>query len=262
MIQQIVSLQNPVVKATAELKNKKNRQERQAFFLEGKRAMEEALTSGWEIISLFSTKEEELDEDVLAQTGASGYLVTEAVMGKMASTEHPQSCGAVMRQKQGSLSTIENKDGLVLVLDGVMDPGNLGTIIRTADGAGALSVVLLDNSVDLFNPKVVRATMGSLFHLPIITGFKTEDLIDFCAKEQRPLWATSLKGAVDYHAITWPKRLALLMGNEARGVSPTLLEQAAQKIYIPMAGRAESLNVAVAAGILLFAYGQVSCQSK
>ena len=262
MIQKITSLQNTLVKRTAELKNKKNRQKDNTFFLEGKRAVEEALTGGWEIEALFFTAQYDQSNIALAETKAPCYLVDEYVMNKMASTEHPQSIGAVIHQKQSTLAEVQNKEGLLLVLDGVMDPGNLGTIIRTADAAQAMGVVILDNSVDLFNPKVIRSTMGSIFHLPVITGVSKTGLKDFCQKEGISLWVTSLEDAADYHAVQWSRRLALVMGNEARGVSEELLTMAEKKIYIPMAGRAESLNVAVAAGILLFAYGYNSCQSK
>ncbi len=262
MIQKITSLQNTVVKKTAELKNKKTRNLEGTFFLEGKRAVEEALASGWIMEALFFTEEYEKENLALAETKVPCYLVNRQVMEKIAATEHPQSVGAVLRQKTGSLADLAGQDGLLLVLDGVMDPGNLGTILRTADAAGTLGVVILDNSVDLFNPKVIRSTMGSIFHLPVITGVSEEELQKFCVKDGRRLWATSLEGAEDYHQITWPDRLALIMGNEARGVSETLLRQAGQKIFIPMKGKAESLNVAIAAGILLFAYGETTCQSK
>jgi hypothetical protein len=143
VIQKITSLQNTLVKRTAELKNKKNRQKDNTFFLEGKRAIEEALTGGWEIEALFFTAQYDQSNIALAETKAPCYLVDEYVMNKMASTEHPQSIGAVIHQKQSTLAEVQNKEGLLLVLDGVMDPGNLGTIIRTADAAQAMGVVFL-----------------------------------------------------------------------------------------------------------------------
>ena len=262
MILKITSLQNTLVKKTAELKNKKARQTEGTFFLEGKRAIEEALTSGWQLEALFCTEQYEKENLALAETKAPCYLVDEHIMGKLAATEHPQSVGAVIKQKKNTLADLAGKAGLVLILDGVMDPGNLGTIIRTADAAGVLGVVIADNSVDLFNPKVVRSTMGSIFHLPVIIGTSREEIKDFCAKEQIALWATALEDGVDFHSVSWPEKLALVMGNEARGVSAEMLAMAEKKIFIPMQGKAESLNVAIATGILLFAYEGNACQSK
>lgn len=262
MIEKITSLQNPLVKDTAELKNKKAREEKGVFFLEGKRAVEEALTCGWQIETLFFTTKEPMNNPALAATKAPCYLVNESIMHKIAATEHPQNIGAVMVQKKSTWNDFPNKDGILLVLDGIMDPGNLGTIIRTADAAGALGIFVLDNSVDLFNPKVIRSTMGSIFHLPIITGITDDQLVDFCEKQGRTLWATALEGAQDYRQGVWPKKVALVMGNEARGVRPELLERTEKKICIPMPGKAESLNVAIATGIFLFAYQGLTCQSK
>lgn len=262
MIQKITSLQNPLVKKTAELKNKKARQKQHAFFLEGKRAIEEALTSGWCLEALFFTSEYKTDNLTGTEGQVPCYLVDEYIMEKMSATEHPQSIGAVVHQRQSSLTELLNKEGIILILDGVMDPGNLGTIIRTADAAGAMGVIVLDASVDLFNPKVIRSTMGSIFHLPVITDITNEALKTFCQREKIPLWATCLEGAEDYHAAQWPKKLALVMGNEARGVSEQVLSLSDKRLYIPMPGKAESLNVAIAAGILLFAYTGKSCQSK
>ena len=125
-------------------------------------------------------------------------------------------------------------------------------MIHTADALGAAGVVLLKDTADLYNPKVVRSTMGSLFHLPVFTGVEPADLENWCRKNGYALWATALEGAEDMTKLQWPAKTALVLGSEAEGVSPELLKAADQKVKIPMAGQAESLNVAVAGGIVMF----------
>lgn len=252
MMRELKSLQNEIVKRTAELKLKKHREATGTFFLEGKRAVEEALTADWHMEKLFCT-EEYVQEVQKFKLPEESYLVDAKVMAKLAATENPQGVGAVVAiKKQGALSDFAVAHGMVLVLDGVRDPGNLGTIIRTADAAGVQAVILLEETADLFNPKVIRSTMGSLFHLPIFTGITKGELLKWCQDKALPLWATSLQEAENLFTATWPTATVLVMGSEAEGVSAELLKAADKRVFIPMAGSAESLNVAVAAGICLF----------
>ena len=255
MIEMITSLQNNLVKETTQLKQKKYREATGRFFLEGKRAVEEALKVDWQIEALFA-EERFLS---LAEKHAGKfpcYEVTDKIMEKLSDTEEPQGIGAVVKIKKQAWQDFTCADGLVLVLDGVRDPGNVGTIIRTADAAGAKAVVLLEDTVDLYNPKVVRSTMGSIFHLPVFTKVAVPQLKQWCTKQDAALWATSLEGGSDLFSQTWPKLTVLVMGSEAQGVRAELLAEADEKVYIPMKGKAESLNVAVAAGICLFRGGK------
>lgn len=252
MMREIKSLQNEIVKRSAELKLKKYREATGTFFLEGKRAVEEALTADWHIEKLFCT-EEYVQEVQRFKLPEESYLVDAKVMAKLAATENPQGVGAVVAiKKPVALQDFTLAQGMVLVLDGVRDPGNVGTIIRTADAAGVQAVILLEETADLYNPKVVRSTMGSLFHLPVFTGVGKTELIEWCHSKKVELWATSLEGAENLFATQWSTSTALVMGSEAEGVSQELLAAADKKVFIPMAGSAESLNVAVAAGICMF----------
>jgi len=254
-MREITSVQNALVKKIAELKLKKFRQETGTFYLEGKRAVEEALHADWEIEKLFFTAPYKKIWEQWGGDDFDSYQVTDSVMAKMSSTDNPQGLGAVVKiKKQPSLMDLSFKQGMVLVLDGVKDPGNVGTIIRTADAAGAKAVLLLDETAELFNPKVVRATMGSLFHLPVFTDVRLEDILVWCAAKELPLWATALEGSEDLFKTQWPAKLVLIMGSEAQGVSPAVLAKADKKVRLPMAGEAESLNVAVAAGICLYSF--------
>ena len=253
-MREITSVQNPLVKQVSELKNKKFRQATGTFFLEGKRAVEEAAQADWQIEKLFFTLSYKTVWTQLGGDTIDSYQVSDSVMHKLSDTESPQGIGALVKIKpQPALADFVWDQGLVLVLDGVRDPGNVGTIIRTADAAGAKAVLLLEETAELFNPKVVRATMGSLFHLPIFTGITREELLIWCKAKALPMWATCLEGAENLFQVTWPARTVLVMGSEAQGVNPELLERADKKVRLPMQGRAESLNVAVAAGICLFA---------
>lgn len=255
MIKEITSLQNELIKNVAELKQKKYRNLTHSFFLEGKRAVAEVLAAkDWPVEAVFCTKEQVAWVNAHAYQGEL-YVVPEKIMAKLCDTQTPQGVGAVVSLKaQGFLADFTYQEGLVLVLDGVKDPGNIGTIIRTADAAGAQAVVLLNETGDLFNPKVMRSTMGSIFHLPVFADVSTEEFFSWCEQEKVPLWATSLEGAEDIFTAKWPKRVALVLGSEAEGVSPQMLAAAQKHVFIPMSGRAESLNVAVAAGICLFAH--------
>ena len=253
-MREITSVQNALVKKVVELKLKKFRQETGTFFLEGKRAVAEAIQADWGIEKLFFTAPYKKVWEQLAGDKVDSYQVTDSIMAKLSSTENPQGIGAVVKIKaQPALTDFAWNKGLVLVLDGVRDPGNVGTIIRTADAAGAKAVVLLAETAELFNPKVVRSTMGSLFHLPVFTEVSKETLTQWCSAKKLPLWATCLEGAENLFTAAWPTRTVLVMGSEAQGVSADLLAKADKKVFLPMTGKAESLNVAVAAGICLFA---------
>jgi TrmH family RNA methyltransferase len=253
MIQTITSLKNDTVKRAASLKQKKYRQREGLFLVEGTRAVEEVRKSDWEVAAYFFTKLTAGWETEAAESRLPYYEVTEAVMGRICATEDPQSLAALVRLRERELETFEPEKGLVLVLDQIHDPGNVGTMIRTACAAGAEGVVLLQDTVDLYNPKVVRSAMGNLFHIPVFTGVSEAALVAWSKDKEWTLLATDLRGAVSLPALRWPPKTVLIMGSEAEGVSPFLLEKANQRVKIPMYGPAESLNVAVAAGILLFA---------
>ena len=257
-MQEITSLQNQIIKQTAELKQKKYRQQQGTFLVEGLRSVEEAVAYG-QVETLFYTSA--LEERAVrllrkAEACCRLYQVTEPVMAKLCDTKSPQGFAAVVRQAKFTLDTLAVALGRVkaplVILDRVQDPGNLGTIIRTADAAGAAGIILLAGSVDVYSPKVVRATMGSLFHLPVIEQVEETALVSWCTQHGFTLAVTAMAASESIYTANLNKALALIIGNEAGGVSPTLLAQAGLKLYIPMQGKAESLNAAMAAGIILF----------
>lgn len=252
---EVTGLQNPVVKAAAELKQKKYRTQNGLYLAEGLRTAEEAVAyKAVETLFYVATDDERtmrLLEDAAAQN-IKLVCVSENVMKKIADTETPQGIIAVCKMRQPKLENLLASGKMLLVLDRVGDPGNIGTMLRTADAAGVGGLVLLKGCADIYAPKTVRSSMGSLFHIPVLSGVSEQEFVSAAKKAGYDLLVTCLDGADNLYKADLSGRIAFVMGNEAGGVSESLLEKADKRVYIPMAGRAESLNVAMAAGIVMF----------
>lgn len=252
---ELTGLQNPLVKAAAELKQKKYRQQRGEFLAEGLRTAEEAVAFKAAQQIFYTATEDERTLRLLEQAASMQLKLTcvsEAVMKKIADTETPQGIIAVCRMQEQSLEQLLASGKLLLVLDRVGDPGNIGTMLRTADAAGVGGIILLKGTADIYAPKTVRSSMGSLFHVPVLSGVAEQEFIDNAKKAGYQLLVTALDGADNLYQADLKGRLAFVMGNEAGGVSASLLQQADKRVFIPMRGKAESLNVAMAAGIVMF----------
>ncbi len=179
-------------------------------------------------------------------------LLSPHVLAAVSDVETPQGVVAVVRRNPPSLdSLVARPDLLLLVVDRVQDPGNLGTIIRTADAAGATAAVLLPGTVDLYNPKTVRATMGSLFTLPVVE-WPEEHLREILRTHHVRLMATAAVGGSDFREADYRRPIAVAVGNEGEGLRPEWLEAAEAVVHVPIFGTAESLNVAVAAALVLY----------
>ena len=252
---ELTAVNNPQVKAAAELKQKKYRLERGLFLAEGLRTVEEAVAYK-AVVSIFYTAiEDDRTRAVLEEAAAQQVKLTcvsDTVLKKIADTETPQGIIAVCKMQPVALDDLLASGKMLLVLDRVGDPGNVGTMLRTADAAGIGGVVLLKGSVDAYAPKTVRSSMGSLFHVPVLAGVGETAFIDSAHNAGYELLVTCLDGADNLYKADLHGRLAFVMGNEANGVSRELLAAADKRVYIPMAGRAESLNVAMAAGVVMF----------
>lgn len=259
-MKELSSVSNPIVKAAAELKQKKYRTEQQAFLVEGMRSVEEAVNCGIvkQLFVLKGTKTASARQAaIIAAAAAEGvelYEVTEPVMKKIVDTETPQALTAVVARQSAALEELATAGGIVivLVLDRIGDPGNLGTMIRTADAAGISGIVLLAGCTDIFAPKAVRSTMGSLLHIPVAEGICEADFISWARKNGYEITVTCLENADSLYQTDLQGPVAVVVGSEAEGVSDGLLEAAVKKVFIPMEGQAESLNAAVAAGIVMF----------
>ena len=244
----IQSVKNPQVKQWKKLLTKKERDKTGTFLIEGYHLVEEALKQQDFVLELIVSEKVELPPRLDYGT-ASITFVTEEISRQLSDTEAPQGIYAICRQMEQASSLQDARS--LLLLDAVQDPGNLGTMIRTADAAGIDAVIVGRGSVDSYNPKVLRSAQGSHFHLPIISGDLTEWI---CRLKEKniPVYGTALETARVYTETEPGNSFALIVGNEGNGVNKEILMQTDANLYIPIYGKSESLNVAVAAGILLY----------
>lgn len=261
---EVTSVSNARVKGIAALAMKKERAASGLFVVEGLQLVGFGMEAGWELDTLVVNRNEEqgtrnegLFERLYAAAG-SVLEVNDTVMEKLSRKDNPQGVLGVFRQHTLALKRL-SVDGLWVVLEQVRDPGNLGTVIRTADAVGAQGVMLLGDCTDVWAPECVRATMGSIFHVPLVkTGVK--DFLAWVGSEERSsevarkalLVGTHLQGAVDYREVSVQRPLMLCMGTEQSGLTKAMAEACDVKVKIPMRGRAESLNLAMATGIMLY----------
>lgn len=253
----IASKQNARFKSWKKLLTKKERKIQQAFFIEGEHMVEEALKANWTIADVIQSEEYQIPKDwadtypVLSQkkTVLSAHLFAE-----LSETESPQGIALIVNMpKQGDVEKLLQKSKCILLVDQVQDPGNLGTIIRTADAAGIDAIILGIGTVDHFSGKVLRSTQGSIFHIPILETNLKECVPQLLGLDWN-VYGTALEEAQDYRAVQIDQedKTAIIVGNEGNGVDQELLQLVSYKIKIPIWGKAESLNVAIATGILLY----------
>jgi RNA methyltransferase, TrmH family len=240
----IESVKNPKVKAWKKLLTKKERDQSGHYLIEGFHLVEEALK---EQIVLEVIVNQDIEMPVhLNLDGTEVVYVNEDVMKAICDTETPQGVAAVCEKRIDRMENVKMER--LLLLDRVQDPGNLGTLIRTADAAGMDAIILGEGCADPYNPKVVRATQGSLFHLPVIK----RNLATFMDEIDIPIYGTALEDAIPFKQVEPTENFALLVGNEGQGVSEELLGKTTKNLYIPIYGKSESLNVGIAAGILMY----------
>ena len=240
----ITSKANSVVKNAKKLHQKKYR--KSAYLIEGWHLFEEAVQAGVTIEKIFALENYQEQLAAFSQT----VWVSEDILLDLADSQTPQGIVAVVQKEEvGQADLIQGK---FLFLEDVQDPGNVGTIIRTADAAGFTGVIVSDKSADIYSLKTLRSMQGSHFHLPIYR-MSSQRLLEKAKKAGIPVLATTLsKDSVDYRELPPIENFVLVMGNEGQGISPLMVESADQLVHISMKGQAESLNVAVAAGILIF----------
>jgi RNA methyltransferase, TrmH family len=258
----IESVRNARIAAARALRTRKGRSASGAFLVEGPHAVAAATDAGHEIRELFVTTAF-LDSAPTAAAEWEGRalpvrVVTERVLGSLAETVTPQGVVAVVTTPARSLSDLYAQPArLAVVLDRAADPGNAGTVIRTADAAGAAGVVLTAGSVDVWSGKSVRASAGSILHLPVVTGVDVETAIAAAQASGATVLATAADGATDLDALIEDGSLARpttwVFGGEARGLSDGVRRLADRVVRIPIHGRAESLNLAAAAAVCLYA---------
>ncbi|MEU7882556.1 TrmH family RNA methyltransferase [Microbispora bryophytorum] len=263
---ELTNIKSPRVKAARRLTKRAFRDRDRAFLAEGPQAVREALALKDVTVELFTTVEAETRHaDIVAAAVAAGVPVHRAsgeVMSELTQTVTPQGLLAVCRFVHvPAAEAVPRGARLVAILAHVRDPGNAGTVLRTADAAGADSVVFTDASVDPYNAKCVRASAGSLFHLPVVTGIPVADAVRHAKEAGLRVLAADGAGTRTLDEVALDVPTAWLFGNEAWGLPPELLALADEVVRVPIYGRAESLNLATAAAVCLYASARAQRQT-
>lgn len=234
------------------LHRKKSRDEKKKFFIEGVRIVEEAILENVNIDYIVISDTFDRDHKIvrlLVDKGINIYVSRDKMMKGLSDTETPQGVIAVVDY----INILPNlNEDVIVVLDSIQDPGNMGTILRTADAVGVNRVIVSKGSVDVYNPKVLRSTMGSIFRVPIE---KVDDLVSSIIKlksEGYNVVATHLEGEKNHYNVNFKNKVAIVVGNEASGVRDEVAISCDELIKIPMRGKTESLNVSVAAGVVMY----------
>lgn len=253
----VTSLANPEIKKVRSLAMRKYREKENLFLTEGLRHALEAAEAGWRFETIVieeSVRDKPLVQRLLSLCADQPCLrleVTAAIMESVARRDNAQTVLAVLHQKWHDLRRIGDEGGLWIGLEEIRDPGNLGTIVRTADAVGAKGIILIGNTCDPYSLESIRASMGSFPHVALVR----------CAQEEFVHWASSsgfqtigthLKCSADYRSVPYGDNVVLLMGNEQAGLTDALAAQCTQLVKIPMAGKADSLNVSVATAVMLY----------
>lgn len=248
----IESKENLIIKDIKKLKDKKGRKEEQNFIIEGLRFCEEAILAKVEIkYIVYSEKIEDKVQDLLKELNPEVKIIktTHNILKTLCNTDNPQGILAVVPM---NISKQADEEGIYILVDKVQDPGNLGTIIRSAHGSGAKGVILTKGTVDPFNDKTLRSTMGSIFKIPIIEDDETLSLLKELKDKGFSIVVSSLQTEYNFYDVNLCGNSIICVGNEGNGVSDEVYNNSTVKVKIPMPGGAESLNVAVAASIMMF----------
>lgn len=256
-MQKITSKENEFIKHVKKLKDKKYRDKSNEYVIEGikliKEAVEEKAKIKLIVVCEESIEDGDIDQKLLYEIAKYDCIyVNKKVFSILTDVQNPQGILAVIEKKNNE-ENINYKEDIIVVLDGIQDPGNLGTILRTIDSVGLSQVIVSKETADSYNPKVVRSTMGAIFRVNVI---ESEDLLQTLKnlkKHKYKIMATSLETNNSIYDVEYNKKV-IVIGNEANGVSKNVLEYADEKIKIPMLGKTESLNASVATSIILYEY--------
>ena len=253
-IDYIQSKDNKTIKHIISLQQRKYRQKFGEYTVEGIRAVTDLGKKGFlRAILIRESKRSELEPLVQKDFSISSvYVVQDPIFDKIEHSVNGQGILGIAKKCINELHSFIVEDGLYVALDGVQDPGNLGTIIRTAVAAGAKGIFLLKGTVDPYNEKCVRSTMTALCNIPIFEDITLSEFYDFIKDNTIKTYVTSLENAKPYHTISYAKRTMVILGNEGNGVSKEIIEMCNQAITIPMYGDIESLNVSIAAALCMY----------
>lgn len=253
----ITSSSNPLVKQVRSLRQKKARRESGLFLVEGIHHVGEAVEAGWDVESVLYAPDlltSKFAHDLIARLDSPPQPVTPQVMESLADKENPQGILAVVRQKQTRLGELGEVTRAVALVS-PQDPGNVGTILRTMDGVGADALFLLEGGVELFHPSVIRSSMGALFWKPVVqTSF--DQFVRWAHEGKCQLIGTSAHADVEYHTLVPQSPWVLVLGSEQKGLSREQMDACDVTVSLPMQGHVSSLNLSVAAGVLLYQFSK------
>lgn len=251
----IVSTSNPIIKKVRSLHQKKARTESGLFLVEGIHHVGEVIEAGWDVETILYASDlltSAFAHDLISRLSFTPQPVTAQVMESLADKENPQGILAVVRQKKTQLKELKQVNRAVALVS-AQDPGNVGTILRTMDAVNADALFLLDGGVELYHPTIVRASMGTMFWKPIVqTSFN--EFVHWAREQKLQLIGTSAKVDTDYRKLTPQEPWVLVLGNEQKGLSPEQTAACDVTVSLPMQGRVSSLNLSVAAGVLLYQF--------
>ena len=256
-MQVISSKDNEQIKYIKKLKDKKFRDETNEYIVEGIKLVREAIEEAVNIKTIVVCEDceytESFEQSLLYEIAKYNCIyVTKKLFLSITDVINPQGILAVV-EKGDSIDKIDYKEDIILALDGIQDPGNLGTILRTVDSVNLKQIIISSKTADPYNPKVVRSTMGAIFRVNIIRSENLQETIKEIQKNKFKVVVTSLQTKESLYDIKLNKK-AIVIGNEANGVSKEIVEAADKKIKIPMLGKTESLNASVATGVILYEY--------
>ncbi len=245
----IDSTSNKIVKHTKKLLERSGRKEHMQFVIEGRRLVYDANHNGADIEYILF----EQGTDVVLPEGVCAYELSHKAFSALKTTVNSQGVLAVVNMPERSNFEVDSaKNSFYIYLDGIADPGNMGTIIRTADACGADGVVLSENCVDIYNPKVVRSTMASIFNVPVYFDNTARDLLKKMRDGGVKIVSGSLQGNNSIYDVDFKERCAVVVGNEANGITDEVIGLSTQLVKIPIVGKAESLNAAVACAVMAY----------
>lgn len=250
----ITSTSNVQIKEiNALLKKSKERKEKKAFVIEGRKMFEEICQDKSRVVKAYFSESYIKEQYAGKELPEVPYeVVADSIFASMAETVTPQGVLAIVKMPEYSLEDMLKQAGTLVLLENLRDPGNLGTIIRTAEAAGVSGVILSKESVDIYNPKVIRSTMGAVYRVPFLYVEDFMELLRNLRQQEVRLLAAHLKGQKTFDKADYSGKVGILIGNEANGLSEEASELANEKVLIPMAGSVESLNAAIAAALLMY----------
>lgn len=251
----ISSKDNEIIKNIRKLKEKKYRDIENSYIIEGIKLIKEAIEEKANIKQIVMREEfsdEEVDKDTLFELARHNLInVTKNVFNLITDVKTPQGIIAVVEKKQNEDANY--KEDIIIALDDIQDPGNLGTILRTVDSANLKQVIVSKNTVDVYNPKVVRSTMGAIFRINIVEADDLKEELEKAKSHNYKVMVTSLDAKKNIYDADFNKKV-IVIGNEANGVSKEIQDMADEKVIIPMLGKTESLNASVATSIMVYEY--------